>query len=386
MFDLKELSANENVTYKITEDGTLTIRDVKHSDNYSYCCQESSSRPELCWENQMKLHIADLQVKVFPATEGQKVTLMCTTSCPLTESPAAFIWYKNRKFVYEDWSPWYQELVSSDQAVRYSCAIKGYEDLRAPEVSVAFINPDCFGVTYPKAEVCPKELKSADQPCSITYPREVRVEMISEKDFTTLTCNTSCPASDSHTAFRWYWNRKLFMDCTNQHITVFKHFAYISCAVENNEYLHSDDICKGPPCRNINYVSRRFCMLEGSSVNISSKYSKPSFSDTTSESWHKLKRNMKEADVTTIEAKGRVEHYRVDENQHTLRINNLRKNDSGEYMFRLSNYKYQQPDLLEVILVVTGSTLQCFHTKSLKRFVPVSLVCDIKRLSYWLVF
>ncbi|MEQ2167350.1 hypothetical protein GOODEAATRI_003280, partial [Goodea atripinnis] len=58
MFDLKELSANGNVTYKITEDGTLTIRDVKHSDNYSYCCQESSSTPELCWENRTKLHVA----------------------------------------------------------------------------------------------------------------------------------------------------------------------------------------------------------------------------------------------------------------------------------------------------------------------------------------
>ncbi|MED6232470.1 hypothetical protein ATANTOWER_030813 [Ataeniobius toweri] len=284
--------------------------------------------------------ILDLQVKVFPATEGQKVTLMCTTSCPLTESPAAFIWYKNRKFVYEDWSPWYQELVSSDQAVRYSCAIKGYEDLRAPEVSVAFINPDCFGVTYPKAEVCPKELKSADQPCSITYPREVRVEMISEKDFTTLTCNTSCPASDSHTAFRWYWNRKLFMDCTNQHIIVFKHFAYISCAVKNNEYLHSDDIC------------------------------------TTSESWYKLKRNMKEADVTTIEAKGRVEHYRVDENQHMLRINNLRKNDSGEYMFRLYKYECQQPDLLEVILVVTGLKVTMTPSDVVTEGQRVTLTCS----------
>ncbi len=80
--------------------------------------------------------IPDLQVKVIPATEGQTVTLMCSTSCPLTENPAAYIWYKNREFLYQDWSPWYQQLVSSEEAVRYSCAIKGYEDLRAPEVSV----------------------------------------------------------------------------------------------------------------------------------------------------------------------------------------------------------------------------------------------------------
>ena len=80
--------------------------------------------------------ISELQVKVIPATEGQTVTLMCSTSCPRTENLAAYIWYKNREFLYEDWSPWYQELVSSEEAVTYSCAVKGYEDLRAPEVSV----------------------------------------------------------------------------------------------------------------------------------------------------------------------------------------------------------------------------------------------------------
>ena len=80
--------------------------------------------------------ISELQVKVIPATEGQTVTLMCSTSCPRTENPAVYIWYKNREFLYEDWSPWYQELVSSEEAVTYSCAVKGYEDLRAPEVSV----------------------------------------------------------------------------------------------------------------------------------------------------------------------------------------------------------------------------------------------------------
>ena len=79
---------------------------------------------------------SDLQVKVIPATEGQTVSLICSSSCPLTENPAAYIWYKNGEFLYQDWSPWYQQLVSSEEAVRYSCAIKDYKHLRAPEVSV----------------------------------------------------------------------------------------------------------------------------------------------------------------------------------------------------------------------------------------------------------
>uniref|UniRef100_A0A096M1T3 Ig-like domain-containing protein n=1 Tax=Poecilia formosa TaxID=48698 RepID=A0A096M1T3_POEFO len=270
---IKEISPS--VTYNITEDGTLTIRDVKKSDEYSFCCQKSGGE---CTENRTKLHVAgvisELQVKVFPASEGQKVTLMCSSSCSLTESPAAFIWYQNGEFLYEDWSPWYQELVSSDQAVRYSCAIKGYEDLRAPDVSVDFINSDCFGVTY---------------------------------------------------------------------------------------------------------SNRSLCVLEGASVNISSKYTKeyPAISDLLL--WYKIKRDMKEeADVTAMEAGGRVEHN-MNKYEHTLTINNLMKNDSGEYMFTLNKYHMcEQPDLLGAILVVTGSSLKVTMTPSdvVTKGQKVTLTCS----------
>lgn len=65
----------------------------------------------------------------------------------------------------------------------------------------------------------------------------------------------------------------------------------------------------------------------------------------------------KEADATMIEAGGRVEHHNINNYEHTLTINNLMKDDSGEYMFTLNKYeKYEQPDLLGAILVVTGNT------------------------------
>ncbi|XP_016517289.1 B-cell receptor CD22-like [Poecilia formosa] len=367
---IKEISPS--VTYNITEDGTLTIRDVKKSDEYSFCCQKSGGE---CTENRTKLHVAELQVKVFPASEGQKVTLMCSSSCSLTESPAAFIWYQNGEFLYEDWSPWYQELVSSDQAVRYSCAIKGYEDLRAPDVSVDFINSDCFGVTYSNSEMCPEKLKSAEGPCSITYPREVRVEMLTETNYVTLTCNTSCPAADAHTAFTWNWNRKAFMDCTSQDIMLFKSDDYVSCAVKNNEYVHSDEICT--KSGNVNYVSRSLCVLEGASVNISSKYTKeyPAISDLLL--WYKIKRDMKEeADVTAMEAGGRVEHN-MNKYEHTLTINNLMKNDSGEYMFTLNKYHMcEQPDLLGAILVVTGLKVTMTPSDVVTKGQKVTLTCS----------
>lgn len=79
---------------------------------------------------------SDLQVKVLPNTDGQTVTLKCSTTCPLSEKLAAYIWYKNQELLYQDWSPWYQELVPGETADNYSCAIQGLEHLPAPAVRV----------------------------------------------------------------------------------------------------------------------------------------------------------------------------------------------------------------------------------------------------------
>ena len=163
VYSLSNFSADGNRTqYNMSVGSKLTISDLRESDANVYCCGSIDDVPQRCWYYRTELlvggtaaagcllllnqHIAqipnlfavapDLQVKVIPAEEEQKVSLMCSISCPLTETPEAYIWYKNGEFLYDDWSPWYQELVGSDEAVRYSCAIKGQEGLRAPEVIV----------------------------------------------------------------------------------------------------------------------------------------------------------------------------------------------------------------------------------------------------------
>ncbi|KAE8300499.1 hypothetical protein D5F01_LYC00640 [Larimichthys crocea] len=215
------------------------------------------------------LYISDLQVKVIPTTEGQTVSLMCSTSCPLTENPAAYIWYKNGEFLYEDWSPWYQQLVSSEEAVTYSCAIKGYEDLRAPEVSVGLDDENCWSV---------------------------------------------------------------------------------------------------------NYVSRRICALQGSSVNISSEYLHPENQQPKSKGWYKIKRSVEEDAKELIKAAGRVEYHDNMKNHHILTINDLKKNDSAEYKFRLQeeNGEWKQPDFSGVTLVVTGLTV---------KFAPSAVVTEGQRVT-----
>ncbi|XP_044043385.1 uncharacterized protein LOC122871883 isoform X2 [Siniperca chuatsi] len=373
---LNELSADRtHATYNMSEESnfTLTIKDVSESDEKFYCCRETNDNLELCWDNRTELHVADLQVQVIPTTEGQTVTLMCSTSCPLTENPAAYIWYKNREFLYEDWSPWYQQLVSSDEAVRYSCAIKGYEDLRAPEVSVDSVTPTCFKVTYAKGRMCSYRQTSVDEACSITYPTEVQVQWTPVKDYVTLTCTTSCPTADAHHAYRWYWDRHLYSHCKSQDIIFFGSPSGIfSCAVKGLENLHSDEKCFGVKCWSVNYVSRRICALEGSSVNISSEYFKPS-NLYLFKLWNKVKRRDDE-DAETLTEDGRVEFYDNMKNHHMLRIDNLMKNDSAEYTFRLRTYDdgWKQSDLPGVTLVVTGLNV---------KFTPSAVVTEGQRVT-----
>ncbi|KAL7404099.1 hypothetical protein ABVT39_009616 [Epinephelus coioides] len=368
----KEISPDENhVTYNMLEERnfTLTIKDLTESDAKVYCCKETTSKPEKCKESEIQLHVADLQVKVIPTTEGQTVTLICNTSCPLTENPAVYIWYKNNKFLYQDWSPWYHQLVSSEEAVTYSCAIKGYEHLRAPKVSVDSVTSTCISVTYAKGTMCSHEQSSVDQPCSITYPTEVHIQRTpaDRQDHVTLTCNTSCPL----TPIIWYKSRHLLRQFENhQNVVLTSSAESFSCAVKGLEDLRSAEVCaEDTNCRTVNYVSRRICALEGSSVNISSEYSNSNYGLPKSKSWYKVKRSVEGEVEEPIKAVGRVKYHDNMKNRHILGINNLKKYDSAEYLFKLQTDDRWKPG---VTLVVTGLKV---------KFVPSAVVTEGQRVT-----
>ncbi|XP_059193454.1 sialoadhesin-like [Centropristis striata] len=312
--------------------------------------------------------MSDLQVKVLPTTEGQTVTLMCSTSCPLTENPAVYIWYKNGESLYQDWSPWYQELVSSEEAVRYSCAIKGYEDLRAPEVSVDSVTPTCISVTYAKGRVCPYNQTSVDEPCSITYPTEVHSQrtqtrhFLLDKEYIRLTCTPSCPQTDLQTAYRWYLNKRLYRFTESQNLTVYASGNAISCAVKGHEDLRSDEVCAKPnTC--MNYVSRTICALEGSSVNISRKYVYPYESPPLFKLWYK--RNNLVEDVGNLT--GRLVYH-----DYILKITNLSKSDSGEFAITIHRNDEVQTNSAGIALFVTELKVT---------FTPSAVVTEDQRVT-----
>ncbi|XP_030282345.1 B-cell receptor CD22-like [Sparus aurata] len=380
-FNLKNLPADDShVKYMLGENNfNLTIKDLTERDAKLYCCssKEDAGTSRQSEQGMIELHVADLQVKVIPSTEGHTVTLMCSSSCPLTENPAAYIWYKNREFLYEDWSPWYQQLVSSEEAVTYSCAIKGYEDLRAPQVSVDSVTSACFSVTYAKGRMCSYKQTSEDEPCSITYPTEVHVQNTpaAEPFHVSLTCNTSCPQTDLQTALRVYESS----NSEGQYglINNIVHYSSpesFSCAVKGLKDLHSAAVCaEDKNCWSVNYVSRRICAVHGSSVNISSEYSHTDNQQPQSKLWYKIIRSGKKETEKPIEVAGPVEYHENMNNHHILSIKDLTRNDSAEYKFKIQTQDgWKQSDFSGVTLVVTDLKVT---------FTPSAVVTEGQRVT-----
>lgn len=105
----------------------------------------------------------------------------------------------------------------------------------------------------------------------------------------------------------------------------------------------------------MSYVRRRICALEGSSVNISTKDSKRWFRN--SEIWYKIQRRV-EVSAESLPEDCRVDFYDT-KDHNTLRIKDVRKNDSAEYALIPETIRidWKHSHLHGVILVVTGNTL-----------------------------
>lgn len=131
--------------------------------------------------------------------------------------------------------------------------------------------------------------------------------------------------------------------------------SYLYCQVKSFIFLHSPG-SRDYRCTVSNYMSRRICVLEGLSVNISSKnlgemkgYNK---------SWYRSETRGEKNLLSLLEEDGRVEFDNSMENVHTLRINNVERNDSGHYVFKVKDFRnwWKKSEKSRVTLVVTGNS------------------------------
>ncbi|XP_031672050.1 B-cell receptor CD22-like isoform X2 [Oncorhynchus kisutch] len=141
---------------------SLKITDLGESDSaeYKFRFMTNQEGGKYMGSPGVTLSVTGLQVKV---TGGhQDKTLTCSTTCTLTDNPT-YIWYKNGHKVKEDTSSLYSD--SFSDADRYSCAIKGHEDLHSPAVC-----QNCWIVTYTHQSICALKGSTVDISCSYTYP------------------------------------------------------------------------------------------------------------------------------------------------------------------------------------------------------------------------
>ncbi|XP_029912376.1 sialoadhesin-like [Myripristis murdjan] len=219
---------------------------------------------------------------------------------------------------------------------------------------------------------------SSEQPCSITYPRELSVvwdPVTRGGDTVRGTCITSCTQTDNKApGYTWFINGNTRWH-THQFSTTKSSFDSYSCAVKGHEDLRSPAVCaEGESCWSVNYVSRRVCALQGSTVNISSQYSYPTA-------------HMPKPQVFFTVTKGYVEHriqniprmeYHESINSLTLMIKNVTKSDSAEYTFRFPGDYTQllfsgRPG---VTLTVTDLRVQVTPSAEVTEGQRVTLTCS----------
>uniref|UniRef100_A0A8C7KW78 Ig-like domain-containing protein n=1 Tax=Oncorhynchus kisutch TaxID=8019 RepID=A0A8C7KW78_ONCKI len=128
-------------------DCTLRITDLRESDSAEYWFTfrtqiiqghvfQSVRSESYSGSPGVRLSVTGLEAKFQTiVTEGQPVTLTCSTTCTLTANPT-YIWKKNRQRLTNPKTKsnyLYLDPVSSEDTGRYSCAVNGHENLPSAE-------------------------------------------------------------------------------------------------------------------------------------------------------------------------------------------------------------------------------------------------------------
>ncbi|XP_045568524.1 uncharacterized protein, partial [Salmo salar] len=170
---------------------------------------------------------------------------------------------------------------------------------------------------------------------------------------TTLTCSTTCTLTGNPT-YIWYRNSKIVQAASSPSYSVyFKTEDSFYCAVKG---INSPAVSVGGHSYfHVTYTHQRICTLKGSSVNISCSYTYPSGHTVSETNWY-IKGKLHEApQILSPGYGGRVEYLGKMQSDSTLRITDLREEDSAEYKIRFrTDQTNWEPTFPGTTLTVTG--------------------------------
>uniref|UniRef100_A0A4W5PG48 Ig-like domain-containing protein n=1 Tax=Hucho hucho TaxID=62062 RepID=A0A4W5PG48_9TELE len=228
--------------------------------------------------------------------------------------------------------------------------------------------------------------KFSGSPVSLTVT-DLQVKMTTSlpSRSVTLTCSTTCTLIGNPT-YIWYKNgHKIKEDTSSSYSDDCNTEDSFTCAVKGHGDLQSPAVCvRGQNCWSVTYPHQGVCALKGSSVDISATYDS-GYDVITSTLWFSPKRSASwkdeliPEDLTTDPGyAGRVEYAGEKESgRSTLRITDLREEDSAEYKVifntQTSRWGYSFPG---TTLTVTGLQVRIKDPTNIIEGKGLCLFCE----------
>ncbi|KAL1005546.1 hypothetical protein UPYG_G00060510 [Umbra pygmaea] len=310
------------------------------------------------------------------ALKGSTVELSCSYSYSRGHTVRANGWYwKNKN------SHWTKIQDTDSGLVLHHGNKKNDCTLRITDVREEHSTSYCFGYTF--TTYLGKE-------CSPVTLAVTELQ-VTRNNWNELICSTTCTLPGNPT-YIWYRNGQHIDESTSPQYkdSVYSNYEdSYSCAVKGHEDLHSPVVCVyGQSCSRVIYTKRRICVLKGSSVEISCTYA--GYYSVTSSLWFIPKQSGRGRDKlipkdlsTEPGFVGRVEYPDQEStlysNPFTLRINNVREEDSAEYRFTFKTHnKFEWGKSLPgTTLTVTDVVLEMDHV-TVSEGDRVTLTCRTK--------
>uniref|UniRef100_A0A6Q2XX88 Ig-like domain-containing protein n=1 Tax=Esox lucius TaxID=8010 RepID=A0A6Q2XX88_ESOLU len=303
-------------------DCTLRITDLREEDSASYYFSFTTGKSGKPGSS-VYLTVTDVVLEMEPTSvsEGNRVTLTCTSKCSLDPNPE-YSWYKNGQPIENTNTNSTVHIlsVSSEDAGKYSCGVKGHEAVRSPEKTL--------DVTY-----APKNTSVSVSPSG----------EIMEGSSVTLTCNSDAnPPVDKYT---WYKKTVTSPKASGQTYSITNITSEDSgeyyCEAENKYgRLNSSsvfvEVHYGPKNPSVSF-SPSGELVEGSSVTLTcSSDANPPVDEYI---WYKKT-------VTSPKASGQ-----------SYSITNIRSEDSGEYYCEVRNVRGSMNSAVLMVIVAGKSSV-----------------------------
>ncbi|KAL2087032.1 hypothetical protein ACEWY4_018091 [Coilia grayii] len=172
------------VKYTGTEgrSSALTITDLRLGDSGVYHCLYVSNEGRYSDLTGVNITVTGLQVKMSAhnVTEGQDVTLTCSTSCSLSNNPT-FVWYRNGKTVKDRKNnKLYLISLNTENHGDYSCGVKGHNLISsAVTLYITGVASETHTGVYASAGVI--VLLTVSLLCAVLWIRKRRRSNLSER-------------------------------------------------------------------------------------------------------------------------------------------------------------------------------------------------------------